>query len=78
MTALVAEAAVGALAEHPALNGWIADDELTTFAEVHLGVAVDTTPGSSSRSCATRTCSTRAALRRRDREPSPSARGRSS
>ena len=44
-TALVAEAAVGALTEHPALNGWIADDELTTFAEVHLGIAVDTDAG---------------------------------
>ena len=45
VTALVAEAAVGALTEHQALNGWIADDELTTFAEVHLGIAVDTFAG---------------------------------
>ena len=45
VTALVAEAAVGALTEHPAFNGWIADDELTTFAEVHLGIAVDTDAG---------------------------------
>ena len=45
VTALVAEAAVRALADHPALNGWIADDELTTFAEVHLGIAVDTEAG---------------------------------
>ena len=45
MTALVAEATVGALTEHQALNGWIADDALTTFAEVHLGVAVDTFAG---------------------------------
>ena len=45
VTALVAEAAVRALADHPSLNGWIADDALTTFAEVHLGVAVDTDAG---------------------------------
>jgi pyruvate dehydrogenase E2 component (dihydrolipoamide acetyltransferase) len=45
VTSLVAAATVRALGLHPALNGWIADDELTTFAEVHLGIAVDTEAG---------------------------------
>lgn len=42
---LVGYAAVKTLASHPMLNAHLADGVLTTFASVHLGMAVDTARG---------------------------------
>jgi pyruvate dehydrogenase E2 component (dihydrolipoamide acetyltransferase) len=45
LTALLAHTAVQSLVAHPSCNGHISQDAVTSFAEVNLGIAVDTPAG---------------------------------